>query len=438
MARGLLLQFMLLLFQTPTMPFARFLKLLFGALIKIPPSPTTAFRATKKAFWEFSPRIAIGHTIAWWTIADAVNFSIITGPQFAMSKKTHTRYIIKTESARNIDRYSARFSEDSNAATERVLVPGTSFIIEDITEDDDGFTEIYIAENGSFSSLSFGLECAARVPVPDPPSRFREPDADSPLQSISSHPPPTVLISNMLCDDGNVVKRRLSPVSSVKACVQYIGALMGVSDPSQHFDIDSADKDDTDLLKVTMESIERDINSLSLFRLQESSSSDAAPPAIRRVVIKAPGLSPVSDDLLHQENVTLVELPTPVTSSLFNDEGETATDTLSQWLTLSRASLDLLAVCPGTGSRDLKQTTESFIAQIATEAGMTNADDMKQVVLNTTCQSAVAVSGLPSLPELQPVDTVTRTAGIVPGTRVVSNVRHAASCATLKLTPAPV
>lgn len=382
--------------------------------------------------------MAIGQTIAWWSIADAVNFSIITGPQFAMSKETHTRYIIKTESARNIDRYSARFFEDSNSATERVFVPGTSFIIEDITEDEDGFTEIYIAENGSSSSLlfeSFARESAASAPAPTPPSRFPKPDDDAPLQCISSNPPPSVISANFLttastspgegltaplCDGGSVETRRLSPVSSVKACVQFIGALMGVSDAAQHIDCESADEDDANLLKVSMESIERDINSLSLSRLQESSQG-AAPPEIRRFVVKAPGASSITDALLQQDNVTVVELPTPVISALLNDEGEISADSYSQWLSLSRASLDMLSACPETGSGDLQRATESFLAQIATESGI-SAEDMKHVSFNTPSQAAIAVSGLPSLPELQPVDTVTRTAGIVPGTRVVSNV----------------
>ena len=37
-------------------------------------------------------------------------------------------------------------------------------------------------------------------------------------------------------------------------------------------------------------------------------------------------------------------------------------------------------------------------------------------------ESAGEISGLPSLPELQPVDVVTRTAATVVGTRIVSNV----------------
>jgi hypothetical protein len=51
-------------------------------------------------------------------------------------------------------------------------------------------------------------------------------------------------------------------------------------------------------------------------------------------------------------------------------------------------------------------------------------------------ESGGEVSTLPTLPELQPVDTVTRTAATVPGTRIVSNV-SAGACdvARIVLTP---
>jgi hypothetical protein len=197
------------------------------------------------------------------------------------------------------------------------------------------------------------------------------------------------------------------------------------------------DEEDCEALKsIAFGAMELDLNILSTaLTTGASSDSDVSSAydasALRRVLVVSHGYNAQAQNLVQNEQVTIVELPTNIMAGLQADFGMDLDPEDSDWQRLTRASMNLLA-CGPDGSLQPQAAYDELVSRVALETGV-SAEELKQETrreletLPSSSEFAVELACLPSLPVLQPVDTVTRTAAIVAGTRIVCNVSRVSS-----------
>ena len=150
-----------------------------------------------------------------------------------------------------------------------------------------------------------------------------------------------------------------------------------------------------------------------------SAQQPAAAGTSTRLLVFAPGRSMSSDQISGDNGLTILQLPPDLQLPLESSAGGPgqASDAAATWHKLTQASMNLLSLDKGN-------VPSGLVDQLM--SGTTDDDDDDENNTGQTTGEAAPVSVLPTLPELQPVDTATRTADIVPGTRIVSNVSAAA------------
>jgi hypothetical protein len=261
--------------------------------------------------------------------------------------------------------YSDRFAIAGNLTHEHVFVfsPGTSFTVDDVIHHGNGLTEMCLSEvhnMNSHVSMSLAMsnfERAAASPAPLPPSIFTSPDVDSPPQPAMSCPIPSAIFEDQGPADiaehssGDTNAPGItegsasfgSPISQLFA--QAFNLIGGSSINARNFiGAQSDDREDgSGLLKsLAFGSLALDKNALSSLLSQRASQSDDATAALRRVLVIAPGYTQQAQEIVGQNEVTIVELPSSMRCGHRVHTGSVS-EVDSDWQRLTRASVNMLA-----------------------------------------------------------------------------------------------
>jgi hypothetical protein len=347
--------------------FLRFLKLLFGGLNKIPPTARTFYCGSAQAMRQLPQAFVQGQTFVWWSMT-------FTSPHTAVGARC--RFTITAASARNIGRYSAQKPQDTTR-DQYVLAPGCRLEVEDVVEQDDGMAIVFLNEDASYNALGIETETETE----------KDNQIDAACNVAASQP-------------------------SLPECAVFTPAAPPAAAPS----------DST--ISFSMPSSPPTVDLQSFPATPPQAAQPPAPAATStRLLVFAPSRSLSSDqlsgDLSGNNGLTILQLPPDLQLPLESSDGANgqACDAAATWHKLTQASMNLLSLDKGI-------VPSSLVEQLM--SGSTDDYDDDDDDAGQSTGDAAPVSVLPTLPVLQPVDTVTRTADIVPGTRIVSNVRAAA------------
>ena len=101
-----------------------------------------------KALGQLSQKFETGKPVVWWPVTStASHVSVLENPQFMGKSGSRCMFNINCSSARDIQRYSAMGSKER----EYVLIPGSSFLVEDILDAGSGLTIVQMAEDTSMA-----------------------------------------------------------------------------------------------------------------------------------------------------------------------------------------------------------------------------------------------------------------------------------------------
>ncbi len=468
-----------------------FMKLLYGALHKLPPASRTLFRASKQVH-----SFVKGQSVLWWSVASTFSRSSLLCPELLGETGPRCLFTIKTSSAVDVHRYSAHTSPStstSSSTSDFVLIPGTRFVVDDISEHDDGLTEVFLSEDhlspsaasilaletmaatlkshsaelkstsaALLASLALPLDAASDVATSVNNSTESCFDIPAPLTDAScstgdsydslvddalskSQPPPMSLpainyhpayISAHDTEKAAVISSSAAPISSLPSNTNFTVSSLETTaggvhvltvslceatdnstpeppltqppDPSSVLDDGEALTDDS-LAPWPPISVHAQCNALLSSMLSEEDVSALASTKVTRLLVVAPGCSLPPKSVYEETGLTILELPADLSFGQYWDqvrsvEGGSGTD----FEKLTQATKKLSTI----SSRALVTNYEEELQALTAQLGIGDEEAML----------VVAVKALPSLPVLEPVDTVTRTAAIVAGTRIVSNV----------------
>ncbi len=329
------------------------------------------------------------------------------------------RFTIDSAGARDIRRYAARILPSASEQSSLVLVPGCRLTVSDVYEQDDGLAVVFFSEEASTIRILPKLQSASAAID----GRKRHPDgcAAELLKTRADE-----LAS---CNVSNVALPDIDPQVQCSAT-----ANISVSDPvAQGPASESLDHTHASNVHVINADAVPAPSSSAVCHPAPSSSA-AAHSSIQFVI---PSTLPTVDlqtalALCSQSNdagksAHMLFLTPGWTQELLNDACVTVTHlpsdaTAAGSLQVSQnqprqVSIDSRVVAHGGDAATLSERLDYAAFEDDFEAEEEGREDA----------DAVAVSVLPTLPQLQAASTATKTAAIVAGTRIVSNVRHVAS-----------
>ena len=123
-------------------PLFPYLRLLLSALHKMPLTPMDVYRGVKGHKAEIMAQYTEGRPFVWWSLTSTTSsVKALQSEQFLGTSGDRTKFVINARSIVNISRFSAHPKED-----ERLILPGTEFIVKGVLDLGNGLHEIQVKE----------------------------------------------------------------------------------------------------------------------------------------------------------------------------------------------------------------------------------------------------------------------------------------------------